>query len=323
MPAEEDRENAEVEEDEIEDESNTALARRLTPPKYKLPDSLRSKLRSRKVVSQPKLETSNDTSPEAIVEEEEEDAFRIVPLADLATDPDQARKIFDEETLKELASSIRQNGILQPLVVCPIDGSKYKILAGERRFKAAGMAGLGSVPCVIREFKEDKAPFSGLVENMQREDLSAPEKVMAIKKLAKKYSAEKIAAQTGIAERTVFRYLQALTLSDEVQGAFFNGEITIFHVRALLSLRGDTQKQKRLLEKILQDGLTGAQAQKLAKEWAVPRSSTSGVRRKITSFKRLIGNLPPEKATLCRGDLKELIKEIEDVLQSLSPEEET
>jgi len=181
----------------------------------------------------------------------------------------QPRKTFYQETLEELAQSIRQRGVLQPIVVRPIGDGKYQIVMGERRYRASIMAGLTQIPVVIRELSDEDAVTDGLIENFQREDLNPIERANAIKDLLKFMSWEECCKTLGVADTTLRRYLELLDLPESIQkelakredendGSFLEG-----HARLLKAFTGDEKMQLRLAHKIKADRLSIEDTQRL------------------------------------------------------------
>ena len=183
----------------------------------------------------------------------------------------QPRKNFDEEQLKELADSIRQYGVLQPLLVQK-NGDYYEIIAGERRWRAAKMAGLKEIPAVLREYDQQRRMEIALIENVQREDLNPIEEATAYQRLMDEFhlKQEEIAARVSKNRSTVTNSLRLLKLQEEVQGMVAASELSSGHARALLSLE-DKDKQLELAKLIVEKSLSVRQVEKLVKDLAQPR----------------------------------------------------
>lgn len=177
----------------------------------------------------------------------------------------QPRLTFDEKSLNELADSIRQHGIIQPLVVRKV-GDKYEIIAGERRYKASQIAGLQKVPAVIMNLDDKQSAEVAVIENIQRRDLTALEEAESYKKLLDKgyLTQEQLASRMGKAQATISNKLRLLGLSDEVKDALLNEKISERHARSLLSLKNPSD-QKVALEKIINNKLTVRQTDDLIK----------------------------------------------------------
>lgn len=184
-----------------------------------------------------------------------------LPLTAIRTNPQQPRRRFSQESLEELAASIREKGLLQPLLVRP-KGEGYELVAGERRYRAAQMAGLGEVPVLIRDLSDQEALELALVENLQREDLNPVEEARGYQALlAMGLTQEEVAKRVGKARSTVANALRLLQLPKEALEALERGEISAGHARALLML----EPEDRLwgLREILEKGLSVRQAEAL------------------------------------------------------------
>ncbi|MBQ7519253.1 MAG: ParB/RepB/Spo0J family partition protein [Clostridia bacterium] len=187
-----------------------------------------------------------------------------ISLSDIDPNPDQPRRVFDKEALETLAESIRQSGLLQPLLVAP-EGSRYRIVAGERRFRAARMAGLDTVPCVVREMSEQERREAALIENLQREDLNPIEEAAGIRDLMEScgYTQELAAKRVGRSRPAVANLLRLLALPESIQEMVKDGRLSAGHARVLAGLENE-QLQQALAERILRDGLSVREAEKLA-----------------------------------------------------------
>lgn len=177
--------------------------------------------------------------------------------------PDQPRRHFDEQNLLELAESLKRFGILQPLVVSPnIDGS-YRIIAGERRWRAAKLAGIEKVPAIVRERKELEELEISLVENVQRVDLSPIEQAISVERLHQQFnlSYREIAERLGKAETTLSNIVRLLQLPLSARKALQDQAISEGHARAILALKGKLEVQDELLAHILKDGWSVRQAE--------------------------------------------------------------
>ena len=167
-------------------------------------------------------------------------------LSQIETNRDQPRKIFSEEALNELADSIREHGVLQPLLVRPLPGGSYQLVAGERRWRASRMAGLQEVPVVIREMDEEQAMEIALIENLQREDLNAIEEATGYKQLMERYgmTQEQVAKRVGKSRPAIANALRLLNLPQKVMDMVGEGEVSPGHARALLAF----DDQDRIVE---------------------------------------------------------------------------
>ncbi len=173
-------------------------------------------------------------------------------ISKIITNPDQPRREFDEDSLKELAESIKQFGVIQPMIVMP-HKKGYRIVAGERRFRAAQMAGLKSVPAIVREHKELEELEVSLVENVQRVDLSPLEQAMSLLKLRDQFSLslKQISKKLGKAETTISNSIRLLHLPEKAIEALRNRTISEGHARAILALKNQPKLQTELLNTII------------------------------------------------------------------------
>lgn len=169
-----------------------------------------------------------------------------VPIDQIEANPDQPRREFDSVALEELANSIKQLGLVQPITVRQLDEHKFQIIAGERRWRASQLAGLTAIPAYIRTIKDENVMELALVENIQREDLNAIEIALAYEHLQEKsgLTQEKVAARVGKSRVAVTNYLRLLKLPAQVQMALQKKEIDMGHARALLSLNSSSQQIK-------------------------------------------------------------------------------
>jgi ParB family chromosome partitioning protein len=161
-----------------------------------------------------------------------------VPLENIEVNPNQPRKDFDETALSELAASIKMHNIIQPLTVTPMSGGKYRLIAGERRYRASKIAGLKDVPVYVREANGDQILELALLENLQRENLNAIEIAISYKRLMDEldYTQENVAERMGKERSTVTNYIRLLKLPPDIQVAVRNGVISMGHARALINV---------------------------------------------------------------------------------------
>ncbi len=196
---------------------------------------------------------------------EEKGSYFLCPIEDVKPNRAQPRKTFVNEKLEELAASIREKGIIQPLVVCR-KGQHFELIAGERRWRAAQKAGLREVPVVIQDVSEDTALEMALIENIQREDLNAVEEAEAYRALLEKFglSQEELAKRVGKDRSTVANALRLLKLPEEIQRDIVTEKLTMGHARALLALES-AELLKEAREEILKKQLTVRAAEALVK----------------------------------------------------------
>jgi len=181
----------------------------------------------------------------------------------LLPNPDQPRSIFDQQALQELAESIKRYGVVQPLVASP-DGDKYRIIAGERRWRASQLAGLKTVPVLVRTSKELEQLEIALVENVQRVDLSPLEQAVSIERLHQQFNLtyQVIAQRLGKAETTVNNIVRLLQLPEDARKALVERDISEGHARQILALKNMPEKQAELLKLITANGWSVRQAER-------------------------------------------------------------
>jgi ParB family chromosome partitioning protein len=210
------------------------------------------------------------------------DEITMLELSSLTPSPHQPRREFAAGELQELANSIRASGVLQPILVRKVAG-RFEIVAGERRWRAAKMAGLERIPALVRDIADPTAAVVGLVENLQRADLNAMEKARAFQKIVQltKASQEEVARQVGLDRSTVANFLRLLDLPPEVQELVSRGTITMGHARALLAL-ATPEEIGVVATKIAKDRLSVRQVEELvqslttATKAATPASAPKG-----------------------------------------------
>ena len=187
-------------------------------------------------------------------------------IIDVEPNPDQPRKEFDKEKLEALKSSIEEIGVILPIIVTKKDNGRYQIIAGERRWRASKLAGLKTIPAIVKDYKEKEAAEIALIENLQREDLNPIEEAKGYKSLIDGFSMtqEEISKRVGKSRSAITNSLRILNLPDEIIKYLVSGEITQGHARALLSLNSDTHKKEVAL-KIIKEGLSVRQVENLVK----------------------------------------------------------
>lgn len=177
----------------------------------------------------------------------------------------QPRRDFPQESLQELADSIRAQGIMQPIVVRPVGEHRYEIIAGERRWRAAQLAELDKVPALIRDVSDEAAIAMALIENIQREDLNPVEEAVALKRLQDEFelTQQQVAEAVGKSRTAVTNLMRLLTLTDEVRTFLERGDIETGHAKALLGLAGDEQREAARM--VVDRGLTVRQTEALVR----------------------------------------------------------
>ncbi len=211
-------------------------------------------------------------------------AINDIDLAMISPNPDQPRTTFDEDALDELASSIKELGIIQPLSLRQTGPDSYQIIAGERRYRAALKAGLTSVPAYIRTANDTELTEMALIENIQREDLNAIEIALTFKKLIDQYNLtqERLSERIGKKRTTIANFLRLLKLPAEVQLGLRDKIVDMGHARALLTIEKPSL-QLKLYNEIVKNGLSVRRVEELAKEYQKASENGSGTVTKTRS----------------------------------------
>lgn len=225
------------------------------------------------LISEANAETGNE--PEAVLS-----------ISEIVRNPNQPRKTFDEDKLAELADSIRQNGVLQPILVRR-KGQKYEIVAGERRYQASKLAGLREIPAVVREIDDDKVFQLALIENLQRSDLSPIEEAKGYKQLltSRSLTQEELAKILSKSRSAIANTLRLMDLPVEVQHMMEQGLLTAGHARAILAVPSEEGRIK-LAKKVVTESLTVRQTENLAPLFSVEHTETRKRVAAPQSFKR-------------------------------------
>ena len=207
-----------------------------------------------------------------------------VKISEIEPNRDQPRKEFDSEALSELADSIAQHGVLQPLLLRPLLTGGYRIVAGERRWRAARMAGLTEVPAIIREMSDAEEMLFALIENLQREDLTPLEEARGYRTLieAQDFTQEEVSKAVGKSRPAITNALRLLNLPEDIQGMLERGEITAGHARTLLSFK--SQEDMRLGAQKAKDGASVRELEALAKRLNEKKESLPKTPRKNQYF---------------------------------------
>jgi len=204
-----------------------------------------------------------------------EPVYKFIDIDKIIANENQPRTHFEKEKIQELAVSIQQNGLLQPIVVRPYDKG-FQIVAGERRYRACKLAGLDEIPCVVQVMDEKQTATAAIVENIQRENLSPIEEALAYQQLldAENLTQEELAKQVGKKQSTIANKLRLLQLPMTVQEAVRRRDITERHARALLKL-DSTAKQNNMLREIMNKGLNVEQTEQKVKSKIEPKKPKS------------------------------------------------
>lgn len=190
-----------------------------------------------------------------------------ISIGEVVRRADQPRKQFNEAGLEELVASIQQHGVLQPILVRPVDNGLYEVIAGERRLRAAERAGLEYIPAVVKEIGEREAAEIALIENLQREDLNPVEEALAYRKMVEGYgyTQDELARRIGKSRPHVANTMRLLNLCGEVLEMLEKGELLAGHARAILAAGGDRDMQVRLARAIVEKGMNVREAERVSR----------------------------------------------------------
>ncbi len=217
-------------------------------------------------------------SGDSALEDNNKDVILNVNIEMVSGNPDQPRKTFDQHSLKELAASISEKGIIQPILV-EQKGNSYTIIAGERRFRAAGIAGLSEIPVIVKDFTENEKLEIALIENIQREDLNPIEEAVAYRDLMERgnLNQEEVAVKVGKNRSTIANSLRLLKLPENIQTTLAKGAISAGHARAILAL--DTEEQMEdLHRRIITNGLSVREAEAFSVSGSKPATAKKTVK---------------------------------------------
>ncbi|WP_020402075.1 ParB/RepB/Spo0J family partition protein [Gracilimonas tropica] len=199
-----------------------------------------------------------------------------VPVEHIRKNPHQPRKEFNEEKLDELGASIKKHGLIQPITVRYIGEKRFELISGERRLRAAKLAGLKEIPAYIREADDEQSMAFALIENIQREQLNPLEVALGYKRLLEEfeYTQAEVAERVGKNRTTVTNMLRLLNLPDFIQSALKANKISMGHARALITIE-DEKVQKKILDKVIEDGLSVRQIEDAVRDVSTPSRSKS------------------------------------------------
>ncbi|MBR4087011.1 MAG: ParB/RepB/Spo0J family partition protein [Clostridia bacterium] len=191
----------------------------------------------------------------------------LIRLSQIEPDKNQPRKFFDEAALEELAASIKEHGLIQPIIVSPLEEDRYRIIAGERRWRACRLAGLEEIPALVREYTDQEISEVSLIENLQREDLNPIEEALGYRNLMDVYgmTQEKIAQTVSKSRSAIANTLRLLTLPEQILDFIKTGDLSAGHARTLIGLE-DADQQLALANKMITDELSVRQAEDLVKK---------------------------------------------------------
>ncbi|MEW6110125.1 MAG: ParB/RepB/Spo0J family partition protein [Nitrospirota bacterium] len=215
----------------------------------------------------------------------------------------QPRKFFDEKALKELSASIKEKGVLQPIIVSRTGDGTFNLITGERRWRAATLAGLKKIPALIKNVASKDSLEIALIENIQREDLNPIETAEAFNRLIKEFelTQEELADKVGKERATVTNYLRLLKLPDEIKNMLYSGSLSMGHARALLSVEG-RNLQIEAARKIIKKGLSVRESELLARKISKPSKAGSKKDPQILSLEeKLIKHLGTKVRILHRN----------------------
>jgi len=237
--------------------------------------------------------------PGAETKEEKKEAL-LLKTSQLEPNKDQPRKKFDEEAIEELAQSIKQYGIIQPIIVCKKD-DYYQIIAGERRWRAAKKAGIREVPVVVKEYTDKEIAEISLIENIQREDLNPIEEAKSYKRLIDEYklTQEELSERVSKSRTEIANKMRLLKLHDEVQKMLISGALSAGHARALLGLESKKDQLKAANE-IIEKSLSVRQTEDLVKKMNEPKKDKTAKGKEADSLDFVYRDLE-KKLSDCLG----------------------
>ena len=221
-----------------------------------------------------------------------------LPVENIETNPKQPRRHFDEQALQELAQSIKLHDIIQPITVSKLHGNKYRLISGERRLRAAKIAGLKDIPAFLRQANDQEILELALLENLQREDLNAMEIALSYKRMMEElnHTQEEVAERMGKDRTTVTNYIRLLKLPPDIQVAVRNGEISMGHARALVNV--DTiDKQLYIFDEIKTKGLSVRQTENLVRNLYKEKETKKAVNSLPEGYKKVEDKLASHFST--------------------------
>lgn len=240
-----------------------------------------------------------------------EKVYKQIDIDKISANENQPRTVFDDEKIEELSTSIKENGLIQPIIVRKYNRG-YQIIAGERRYRASKLAGLKTVPCVIKDIDDKQVDTYAIIENIQREDLSPIEEANAYKTLIDTYnmSQTELANKVGKKQSTIANKLRLLKLSDDVQYALKSKQITERHARAMIGLEDD--KQQQILQEVLKKSLNVKQTETLInKPVKIKPKNKKGTTKVSRNFKIAMNTITQATELIQKSGI-EVISETEE-----------
>jgi len=219
---------------------------------------------------------------------EPQEAVTEIEISRIFPNKYQPRHIFEDKSLEELADSIKVNGIIQPVIVRHLDNGSYELVAGERRWRAARMAGLKKIPAIVKDISNEKSLEIALIENLQRENLNPIEAAKGYQRLIKEFnlSQEEVSKRVGKERSTVANYLRLLTLPEKVRDYIFRSVLTPGHAKAILSIP-DSEDQIRFADYLVSRGASVREAELLSKSWGIKRGKKRHIGQRDPNLKDL------------------------------------
>lgn len=264
-----------------------------------------------------KTQAKSPKSRKPAAEEDNRDRVLYIDLNDIKPNSAQPRIHFDEEKLNELAGSIKTNGVIQPLIVRE-GANGYELVAGERRWRASRIAGLKTVPCIVRDFDDRQNAIVAIIENMQREDLNPIEEARGLKSMTEKYgfTQEQVSASLGRSRTYIANSIRLLKLPPEIQEYVSSGQMSAAHGRTIINIP-DRAKQKEIADKIIRNDLSVRATEKLAervkdelkpeRKRRKPKAETQGKTEDVLAVERELMTLTGTKVNITgdsRGKLE-------------------
>jgi len=235
---------------------------------------------------------------------EEEGEVREIELRQIKPGRGQSRKIFDEEKIDELAQSIKENGLLQPIIVRKIEDESFEIIAGERRWRACRVAGIERVSVIVKKYNDEEAAAASIIENIQRENLNPLEEAEAYDLLIKayNYTQEEISRKVGKTRPFITNMLRLLSLQEEIKQMVKNESLTAGHARALLALK-EEEDQKRIANEVVERNLSVRETEKLIRKFL--KKDKRLIKEKIKSIDiELINDIEKKLIDIYKEDVK-------------------